>query len=109
MSKILKIPAPLFGKEWAVKSRSLKEAWDNYDEEVEILHEFTILHEGWEMDNEGYVVRRYDGSIHYLTTSHGWWQIDNIESLQRTLEKTEQSAIGIRKAIEILSHSNGKD
>jgi len=36
-----------------------------------ILHHFKVLHDGWEMDNDAWVVERQDGSRAIVTTNHG--------------------------------------
>lgn len=67
-----------------------------------IVHTATILKEGWEMDNEGWVVELEDGSLAAYTTSHGGvyeWTLDEAVS---SLEETEASAASIRRAIEIM-------
>jgi hypothetical protein len=35
------------------------------------IHKFTVLHEGWEMDNKGWVIECEDGARHLVLTSHG--------------------------------------
>lgn len=111
MAEKLKVPASLFGNDWAAKSRSLKEAWDNSDEEVEIIHHFTILHKGWEMDNDGWIVSRSDGTLHYLTTSHGGWRIGTADDLIAVRKETEESLNGIKKALGNIEwrRQSGKD
>jgi len=56
-----------------------------------ILHTATILHSGWEMDNEGWVVLLKNEDIKFLTTDHGsvsWWSIEEIEE---KIEETSKS------------------
>ncbi len=67
-----------------------------------VLHKAIILHSGWEMDNEGWIVELEDGTIKGLTTSHGCiceWSIYDVVSV---CEFTEESLTSLRKASTIL-------
>jgi hypothetical protein len=39
--------------------------------ETVVIREFTLLHEGWEMDNKAWLIKTTDGSLHLIFTSHG--------------------------------------
>jgi hypothetical protein len=56
----------------------------------------TILHEGWEMDNEAWLYEMADGSLKAFTTSHGGVCEMSTEDLQQHLEEVESSAAEIR-------------
>lgn len=62
----------------------------------------TILHEGWEMDNQAWIVEMDDGSQAVFTTGHGrvcrWSRKDAEESLV----EIEASAASIRRALELM-------
>lgn len=68
-----------------------------------VLHVATLLFEGWEMDNKGWIVEFEDGTRAAFTTSHGnlceWTRSD----AEERLAETERSAASIRKALEFLS------
>ena len=60
---------------------------------------FTILHDGWEMDNDGYITT--DGNIY--TTSHGGRLYEmSLEELDRKIAEAEDSLDGLRLARLIL-------
>ena len=62
---------------------------------VPIIHTFTILYEGWEMDNLGWVTS--DGRV--WTTSHGGkpYEMDE-EDLSEKISEAEFSLTGMRLA-----------
>lgn len=80
--------------------------------EARIIHIATILHEGWEMDNRGYIVEFSGGSRLGLTTSHGGIYEWTLDEAREKLEETEESAASIRKAMELFpaekEQANGK-
>jgi hypothetical protein len=65
---------------------------------VEILHEATILHEGWEMDNRGWIVKLEGGEVRALTTSHGGPYLWTKEELEGQIEVTRRSLDSLLKA-----------
>ena len=58
---------------------------------AEIFHSSTILHNGWEMDNEAWLVRLTDGTVTVLTTSHGGVYEMKLTELQEKIAETEDS------------------
>lgn len=70
-----------------------------------ILHTATLLYEGWEMDNKGWIVELDDGSRAALTTSHGGVYAWSKAEAEEKLAETEASAASIRKAIELWPES----
>lgn len=66
---------------------------------AKVLHRATILREGWEMDNAGWIVEMEDGSALALTTSHGGlceWDRGDIEDCIRN---TESSLVQLQTAL----------
>jgi hypothetical protein len=68
---------------------------------AKVLHKATILHAGWDMDNEAQIVELDDGSRAALTTSHGVECAWTREMAEQKLAETEASAASIRKALEL--------
>lgn len=66
-----------------------------------VLHEATILREGWEMDNQGWIVEMADGTIKAFTTSHGGVYPWAREQAEAHLKETERSAESIRAALAV--------
>ena len=64
-----------------------------------IIHEFTILHEGWEMDNLGWVMD--DGRIY--TTNHGGECEMPRQALLHKIKETKDSLRGLEKALWIMN------
>lgn len=66
-----------------------------------ILHTAPVLHAGWEMDNEAWIVEMEDGQVLALTTSHGslceWTKAE----AEQALKDTESSAAALRRALDI--------
>lgn len=72
--------------------------------EYEIIHTFTILHNGWEMNNTAWIAKNKKGQLVLLSTSHGGLRDDgaDLSALRRTREETQQSLDGIDKAIQLM-------
>lgn len=92
------------GEKAKVNENQIKQAEScGYGKIRKVLHKAIILHSGWEMDNEGWIVELEDGTIKGLTTSHGCsiceWSIDDINS---HILMTEESLTSLRKASTIL-------
>jgi hypothetical protein len=68
---------------------------------AKVLHTATILHAGWDMDNEAKIVELEDGKREALTTSHGVECSWTREMAEKKLTETEASAASIRKALEL--------
>lgn len=69
---------------------------------VNILHEATIMHVGWESDNKGWIVECEDGKIKALTTDHGSICQWSGQDMHDTLESTKQSLLDIEAAINLM-------
>ena len=68
-----------------------------YTNAVKVICTVTILHSGWEMDNQGWVVEMSDKSIKAFTTNHGdlcEWSIgdlsDKIKETSDSLKQLEE-------------------
>ena len=66
----------------------------------DVLHTATVLHAGWEMDNEAWLVEMQDGSVRLLTTSHGGLYDMSIEGLQAAIEDTAESLQSLKGLLE---------
>jgi hypothetical protein len=73
-----------------------------HGEVSEIVHRATILREGWEMDNHGWVVRMNDGSFKGFTTSHGSLCPWPPELITEKINETAQSLQSLKKALDLL-------
>lgn len=65
-----------------------------------VVYEFTILREGWEMDNKGWVTE--DGNL--FTTNHGSLCSLKPEELNQDLKNTQKSLDSILAAQSIALH-----
>ena len=61
-----------------------------------VRERFVILHEGWEMDNVGWIAN--DGRI--WTTNHGRLQSMNRNELETRIQEAEASLRGLRRALD---------
>ena len=66
------------------------------------IYEFTILHEGWEMDNKGWIEQQPDGTLKLITTSHGRQYTMSYHELKEKIIETETSLKGLRRAMELM-------
>ena len=63
-----------------------------------VLETFVILHEGWEMDNQGFILE--DGTV--WTTSHGkLYQMEVGEAVEN-IKELSTSLAGWSRALEVL-------
>lgn len=62
------------------------------------LHTFVIFHEGWELDNAGWVVELEDGARRIVWTSHGGYVIADIQKLSELTAKLEWCLDNMRQA-----------
>lgn len=65
-----------------------------------ILHEATILHNGWESDNYGWIVELENNRIVKITTSHGGHCVWSEEELIDSIKETQESLNSLLKAFE---------
>jgi hypothetical protein len=72
-----------------------------YGEVTAVLHEATVLHSGWEMDNQGWIVQLAQGGRAALTTEHGGVYLWTKADAEKKLAETEASAASLRKALEL--------
>lgn len=69
---------------------------------VNILHEATIMHVGWEADNKGWIVECEDGGIKALTTNHGGLCTWSGKDMHEALKRTQNSLLDIEEAIRLM-------
>lgn len=67
----------------------------------DVVHEFSVLHNGWEMDNVGYVVRK-DGALHIVTSSHGRFRFGGGRAVGEVLGKITEYMRAIEESNEAL-------
>ena len=51
------------------------------------IMQFTVLHEGWEADNEAWIMERADGSRYLMMTSHERPYEADITELQKKIDE----------------------
>lgn len=64
---------------------------------MKILREFTVLHEGWELDNTGTVYLNEDGEEVIEFTNHGSPYIPSDEEILEKLKEYEECSIELKK------------
>ena len=62
---------------------------------LKVISEFLILHEGWEMDNQGWVLE--DGSLR--ATNHGGLYVMDQRELEGFLRTTKEVVTGLEDAV----------
>ena len=70
---------------------------------AEILHRCLVLYEGWECDNEGWIVRLTNGKVCAVSTSHGTPRKWPMEDMVASMELARKSAKEIKEAIRIIT------
>lgn len=66
------------------------------------LFHFSVLFEGWEMDNDSWVVELEDGERAIVTTSHGDTYVAERREFEEKLAEYERVAADTRKALEMV-------
>lgn len=67
-----------------------------------VLHEAVVLHDGWDMDNLGWICLMADSSVQGFTTNHGSVCAWNLTDIDVDIKKTEESFHSLIKALRIL-------
>jgi hypothetical protein len=67
-----------------------------------VIFEFTILYDGWEMDNIGWVMERPDGSRYIRSTNHGSYCEMMIEDLEDKIREYEQVTQSSKYALNLI-------
>lgn len=70
-----------------------------------LIHSATVLHSGWESDNELWVIEKA-GIRHLLTTSHGEDCTMKKEELLDKIEETRRSLDALKKAAQLMGYDN---
>lgn len=63
-----------------------------------------VMHVGWEMDNEVWLVEFEDGKHRLVTTSHGAIYAMPISELQNKLKETQESADSLHQILLWMNH-----
>jgi len=71
---------------------------------VKRIFEFTILHEGWEMDNDGWVTEDEKGVHELHTTNHGMATTMTKGELIGAIKETRDCLEGLLKAAELMGY-----
>ena len=75
--------------------------------ELKRIHTATILHEGWEMDNEMWVLESHNGLRSAYTTNHGSECGMTINDIDDAIKEAQDSIDGLAKAKELLLENKG--
>lgn len=67
------------------------------------IFSFTILRQGWESDNEGWIEKQSDGTLRLMTTNMGSKCEMPIEELDDHITETEMSLVGLKKAKNLMA------
>lgn len=70
---------------------------------AKVLHTAQVLYDGWETDNEAWVVEFEDGTRAVLTTSHGALYVADRAEFENKLRETEESAASIRTLLGLIA------
>jgi len=62
------------------------------------IFRFKILHAGWELDNEGWIVEHEDGHRELRTTNHTSECEMSLRELEEKIIETQESLDGLLKA-----------
>lgn len=80
-----------------------KIAEKGFGEAKRVIHTVTLLYEGWEMDNEAWVVEMADGGVKAFSTSHGFmWSEMSAHDLAEKLTEAQHSANQITEALRLI-------
>lgn len=71
------------------------------------IHKAVVLHEGWEMDNEMWVMEDSKGKRFAFTTSHGGRCKMSMTSIEDHIKETKLSLDGLEKAKKLLLEQKG--
>lgn len=69
---------------------------------VKVVHVVAILHSGWEMDNEAWIVEMEDKSLKAFTTNHGGLCEWTLSELEEKIKETEESLTGLKEAQKLI-------
>lgn len=69
---------------------------------VRVLDTATVLHAGWEMDNEAFAVELDDGSVCVLFTSHGSPYVASKSQVHGKIAETDDSAASLQRLLSLV-------
>jgi hypothetical protein len=81
----------------------LSEIEAEFGKVANVKHVVTILHDGWESDNRGWVCRMADGSVQAFTTNHGGVCRFTSEDVESYIDTTKQSLTSLVDALDMLN------
>ena len=64
---------------------------------AETIFKATVMHNGWEMDNEAWILEYNGGYREIRTTSHGREYVMGVKELDEKIKETEGSLNGLIK------------
>jgi len=67
-----------------------------------VIYRFRILYDGWELDNEGWIVEDEKGKRTLRSTSHGTEFDWNKEGLIEKIVETQASLDGLKQAYKLM-------
>ena len=67
------------------------------------IYEFRILHDGWEMDNRGWIAEDDKGKKFLMTTNHGRTVPLKVQEIHDKIHETRKSLAGLKEALKIIS------
>jgi hypothetical protein len=70
--------------------------------ELTKIHTARVLHDGWEMDNELWIMESKEGVRSVHTTSHGSEYVTDVSEIDDAIEEAQDSIDGLKKAKELL-------
>ena len=73
-----------------------------------VLSTATVMHVGWEMDNEAWAVEVDGGKRAIIGTSHGRAIVWDRLRLKRKIKETERSAESLRALLRIIDDQEGR-
>ncbi len=70
----------------------------------EVVHEFTVVYIGWELDNAAAIARRDDGTLAVVSTSHTGLRVDEmrLKDLVKHRDETRAWAAGLETAVKLV-------
>lgn len=73
-----------------------------------IIFVCTVLHDGWEMDNQAWVIELPDGDKQIMTTNHGGECVMSFREIKDKIDETQASLDGLLKLLEFATEIEGR-
>lgn len=82
---------------------------DLSNDEYEIVHSFPVLHQGWECDQEGHIIKRVEtGKLFLALSSHGAFYLAKNKELEEKIEEY-RNALKLSKQALVMIYNKNKD